>query len=128
MIMSKKFTTANALAKFLRGSLVSSGTTTTLSGDSFIDTAADFTTDGIAVGDAVYISGEKTALTIESISSTAETAKIGFTLSADASGSAGANYRICTDQIAASDVLSISFDSASSTWSLIWDGIPGASF
>ena len=96
MIMSKKFTTANALAKFLRGSVVSSGTTTTLSGTDFKDTAADFNTDGIAVGDAVYISGEKTALTIESISSTAETAKVGFTLSADASGSAGAKYRICT--------------------------------
>jgi len=123
MIMSKKFTTANALAKFLRGSVVSSGTTTTLADKDFQNTGATFEADGVAVGDAVYISGEKTAITVGSVGS--ETA---ITLSHDATGSTGAKYRICTDQIAASDVLNISFDSASSTWSLIWDGSPGASF
>ena len=86
MIMSKKFTTANALAKFLRGSVVSSGTTTTLADKDFQNTGATFEADGVAVGDAVYISGEKTAITVGSVGS--ETA---ITLSHDATGSTGLN-------------------------------------
>ena len=117
MITSKKFTTAIDLAKFLRGAEVTSGTTTTLSGTTLTNSGVNFTTLGVAVGDAVYISGESTDTTVTVVGSTT------VTMDDSATQTGTHNYRICTGQIAAAKVLSIAFDSSSSTWSLIYDGL-----
>jgi hypothetical protein len=80
------------------------------------DTAATVATDGVAVGDVVYLSGETNERTVDS----GITDDTGVTLSGTATADDGAAYRVCRGKISSSNIINISYENNSSNWVLIY--------
>tara|TARA_B100000214_G_C23951122_1_gene620539 strand:+ start:875 stop:1264 length:390 start_codon:yes stop_codon:yes gene_type:complete len=127
MYTVKKFSSPLELTKFLRGTLIAEGTITTAfaATDSLVDTEANFTTAGAAVDDDVYVSGEDSgsAVSLETqvkTTSSATALALDDTFTADV----GAAYRIYRGKIATTDIISLSFESNSANWVLIYEADP----
>ena len=118
MYTIKKFSSPLELTKFLRGTLISDGTiTSAMSATANLpDTAATVATDGVAVGDVVYLSGETNERTVDS----GITDDTGLVLSGSATADDGAAYRVCRGKIASTDIINISYENNSSNWVLIY--------
>ena len=127
MYTVKKFSSPLELTKFLRGTEISSGTlTSAMSATATLsDTAATVVTDGVAVGDVVYISGSSDEHTVASgITEGDGVSAGGVTLSSTTTADDGAAYRICRSKIASTDIINISFEGNSANWVLIYEADP----
>ena len=122
MYTVKKFSSPLELTKFLRGTEISSGTLTTAmtAATALPDTAATVATDGVEVGDIVYVSGDSSERTVAS----AIADSVGVTLSGAVTADLGAGYRICRGKIASTDIINISFEGNSAKWVLIYEADP----
>ena len=122
MYTVKKFSSPLGLTKFLRGELISSGTlTTAMAGVTPLpDTAGTPATDGVVVGDIVYVSGDSSERTVAS----GITDGTGVTLSGTVTADIGAAYRICRGKIASTDIINISYENNSANWVLIYESDP----
>lgn len=119
MYTVRKFNTALDLAKFLRGTLISSGTlTSALSSSTIADTAGTLSEDGVVADDVIYISGGGEETVASGISDTGLT--MGGTLTAD-NGSA---YRVCRGKVSSSDIINIAYEENSAMWVLIHESDP----
>jgi len=127
MYTVKKFSSPLGLTQFLRGTLIAEGTTTgAFAGDKILDdSAATFSTDGVAADDVVYISGEDGGSAVSHESPVASIpGETQLTVDDNFTADSGAAYRIYRGKIASTDIINISFESNSANWVLIYEADP----
>ena len=112
MYQTKRFTTLLEAVKFIRGTLVASGTAGAISGTNTMTEAGKF--GSAAVGDTLYVSGQ-TAYTISG--SGANTVTI-----SGATNASSLTWRLCRNKIASANIIFFGQSAGdSNSWVVVHD-------